>query len=666
MLIAEVAFPLPLFKTFHYSVPESLKSKASRGFRVQAPFGSRGSLTGIILSLKEGDSPYALKEIQKISDPAPILEDDLLDLALWLSEKTCCPLGEALKAVLPGWVKPFLEAAPQEPSPLPESSSSFALTSGQQEVVSSLLQELEKGEFRPALLFGVPASGKTEVYRRLLRKALHEGGQALFLVPEISLTAPFVEELSQGLSDRVLCWHSRLAVKEKRRAWNLLTEGRPCVVVGSRSACLLPFKRLRLAVMDEEQDESFKQDSPAPYYHARDVVLERAQRHKALAVFGSATPSLEAYHLALQNQWLLCRLDQRVSAQREFPHVEAVRREKGELITPRLRELIEERLKNKEQVILLTQRRGFAPSLSCLLCGFSFLCPKCRVHLVLHQKEGKKILLCHHCGHKEEIRQECPHCKTKEAFLWKGIGTQRLVQEIEKQFPQTVVARLDKDTAQSGKSSRAVYQSFKGLNADILIGTKLVSKGFHFPQVTLSSVIDADWLLSMPDFRASEKAFQLFYQLAGRSGRGEKPGCVVIQTSKMDHEVIRSVQGGSFEAFAQRELENRQALGYPPFVHLARMVIQSKKEALTESTSKALADWMRKKEEFKGIEILGPAVGIYSKLRGFFRKHILLKSENSGILLNALKTLPGGQYKRWALLPSGVRLKVQIDPMDFS
>lgn len=667
MIIAEIAQPVPLRRSFDYEIPPGLIDRARPGVRVRAPFGPSRRLTGVILSVREGSSQRPLKPIESVIDDEPVLSQELLELAQWMSRRTCASIGECYKALVPSFIRPLVSVASASstvlPSSLPPSAydgQGFELTAGQASAYEGLRERLRSRKFSAALLFGVPASGKTEVYLRLMREALAMGGQVLYLLPEIALTKPFFEDLSKRAGVPTALWHSRLGVRERRSVWMGLHSGAMRVVVGARSACLLPFKDLRLVVMDEEQDESYKQEGQAPLYHARDLVLERAKRVQALAVFGSATPSMETMAMAESGALSLFEMPQRVSGRDFGPKVEVLDKPPryGSCISDQLLAEIRERLGRREQVILLINRRGFSNFLLCHKCGWVVRCPVCNIAYVHHQEAALSFLRCHHCGREAKIPEQCDACKAPQIAKL-GIGTQKIEAEIRRLFPGARVLRMDRDTVSKEKGHDSIiYEQFKAGNADILVGTKLAAKGYHFPEVTLVGVVDADTMLHMPDFRSAERTVQLLFQVAGRAGRAEKPGEVLLQSSQAGHYAIQAVARGDYLRFAKQELDFRRQLAYPPFSSLIRVIFSGKTEAGVKKAAESAAEAWRSAFAGDTCELLGPSPAVYYKLRGRFRYHLLAKVKNESLLSDILAKISANQA------PSGVRMSINVDPYD--
>lgn len=660
--IAEVAFPVPLPKGFHYLVPDGLP--AAPGARVRAPFGPRLA-QGMVLSVFEGEPQRPLKALAGLVDAGPALDEELLDCAVWMSRALAAPVGECVKAVLPSFVKSLGEPVSFPPPPRVERAApSFQLTAGQTNALDVLFRRLEERRHAAVLLYGVPASGKTEVYLRLIRKAVEGGGQALFLLPEISLTQPFFDEFAASLDVPVVLWHSRLGAKARRQAWLGLRRGEVKVVVGARSAALLPLPRLRVAVLDEEQDESFKQEGQSPLYHAREVAIHRARKAGALVVLGSATPSLEAWQMAKTGRAELVAMPERVGAAPR-PRVEILEPPPyGGCLSDELVAKLKQCLRRGEQSILLVNRRGFSTLVMCRKCGWVDRCEDCGVAKIQHLRDQAALdaapgfeMRCHHCERRWPVPDKCAKCGNAGVRV-SGVGTQKVVAEARRAVPGARVLRMDGDTVGAAKAKdQRLYQQFLEKKADILVGTKLVAKSFHFPDVTLVGVVDADTMLHMPDFRASERTMQLLAQVSGRSGRAEKPGEVVLQTLHAGHSAIAKTVDGDYGGFADGELAARRELRYPPFAALVRLLWLAKKEETVAEAARASCERLRAELSAAGCEVVGPAPAVLKTVSGHFRYHALLKCPVES-LEKALSTARAGE------LPSTVKLKLNVDPYD--
>jgi primosomal protein N' (replication factor Y) (superfamily II helicase) len=527
----------------------------------------------------------------------------------------------------------------------------------QKAALEEIKRRLDARKHHVALLYGVTGSGKTEVYLRAIAECRRRNRTALVLVPEIALTAQVVDSFRSRIGDKVAVLHSGLSAGERRDEWQRIGRGEADVVVGARSAIFAPLDGVGLVVVDEEHEGSYKQDSPAPRYHARDVAIARARATEALVLLGSATPAVETFHRAQTGVYGFLPLRERALS-RPLPKVEVVDLREGfkkgqpRLFAPILTDAIGERLSKGEQTILFLNRRGFAMFLICRDCGYTTRCPSCDVSLTFHQRAA--LCVCHHCGYELPAPAQCPSCEGNRLKPF-GVGTEKIEEEVRKAFPGARVIRMDRDTTTHKNAHLTMLRQFRAGEADILIGTQMVAKGLDFANVTLVGVISADTALNMPDFRASERAFQLLTQVAGRAGRGRKPGEVIVQSFNPEHESIAAAAHHDYEAFFTREIEYRRELGYPPFSHLANVVCQDEDARAPERRLRKLAERL---EDVEGIRLLGPAQCPLGRLKNRWRWHILLKAESSEALRSALR-------RAFSLLTSTDRfgITVDIDPL---
>lgn len=659
MSYAEVVLPLPLDKTFHYLIPVHLEGRAARGARVTVPFGPK-LLTGYILKVLQETQIEKIRPVISIVDDGPVISEELFGLAEWLSYRYVCTLGEALGAIVSPAVRPMKRAYAGRPeAPVAVSRTEKpVLKKSQQDAVDAVSGKLAKRENAVFLLHGVTSSGKTEVYLAAIEKTLAAGRSAIFLVPEISLTPQFIGIMQHRFPGVVGVWHSRLSGGEKYNTWEAALNGKIKIMLGARSAVFAPFKNLGLIIMDEEHENSYKQDQK-PTYMASEVVIKRAKLNNAVAVLGSATPSLETYYKAEKGVYTLLELPERIDAF-GFPPVEIVdmrkQGRKAKIISTELEESLTNTLARREQAIVFLNRRGFAPWIMCQDCGKVWECPSCSVSLVYHKEpEG---LSCHYCGHTEPWPGICPSCKKNNLSIF-GVGTQKVEQELKKQYPQGRIFRLDRDTAQKKGAVKRVYEDFKNENCDILLGTQIVAKGFDFPRVTLVGVIDADTSLYLPDFRAAEKTFQLMAQVAGRSGRSKLGGKVIIQSRHPDHYSLLAAEKHDYKKFYDQEMLYRSQLNYPPFSSLANLLIRGKKEEKAEEAAKSIADFLAKWRDHgkRKLDILGPSQASRYKLSAMYRWQIMLKGGEE-VLLEA-----GHALKEFGI-PSGILMTFDMDTQD--
>ncbi|HUG55039.1 MAG TPA: primosomal protein N', partial [Vicinamibacteria bacterium] len=504
------------------------------------------------------------------------------------------------------------------PAPRPE------LTPDQVEVVEGLLPAMARG-YETFLLHGVTGSGKTEVYFRAVERALEQGRTALLLVPEIALTPLLVRAAVGRLGGVVSVLHSELSAGERHDQWWRLREGEARVAIGARSAVFAPLTEVGLVVVDEEHEAAYKQDE-SPRYHGRDVAVMRARLEGAVALLGSATPSLESSHNAIGGKYRRLLLPRRIGRQ-GLARVEVVDRRQvlkqgaDPILTPPLRDALKERLARKEQSLLLLNRRGYATSLLCRECGLQAMCPNCSVALTLHK--GGRVALCHYCAYESATPRACGSCKGEYLRL-AGYGTERVLEAVRAAIPEARVERLDRDLATRRGAVARVLAAFEAGETDVLVGTQMIAKGHDFPRVTLVGVVDADVGLGMPDFRAAERTFQLLTQVAGRAGRADLPGEVVLQSHLPDHYALEHACRQDYDAFFEREMEFRRTMAYPPVAALVNIVLRSRESEEGARSADDLAARLRALAPGR-FRVLGPAFAPLARLRQEHRFQILLK-----------------------------------------
>jgi primosomal protein N' (replication factor Y) len=514
---------------------------------------------------------------------------------------------------------------------------------------------------RPILLHGVTGSGKTEIYLQAIKIALARGRNAIVLVPEISLTPQTVERFKSrfaAMQDGVAVLHSHLSEGERHDEWHKIHSARARIVIGARSAVFAPLQNLGLIVVDEEHENSYKQEE-APRYHARDVAVVRSKIEKCAVLLGSATPSLESYFNSTNGKYRLVTLSQRVD-QCQMPLIRIVdlrqerRREKGiTILAQKLRDAITARLEKREQTILFLNRRGFSTSLLCSNCGEARDCPNCSVALTFHR--GAARLNCHLCGHTAAVPKKCPAC-AQDALIYSGFGTEKVESNVAQLFPTAVVRRMDADSMTRKDAYRETLRAFRAGKIDVLVGTQMIAKGLHFPNVTLVGIINADLALHLPDFRAGERTFQLLTQVAGRAGRGETSGEVFVQTYTPFSPSIQFARHHDFAGYFQQELEFRERCDFPPFKHAVLITVRSAHETRANFSAETLA--RRLKEALPAEFNLSSATPApLEKLQGQFRFHILIRGEAimrlSRLIRETLEKLP---------FPEDVAVAVDVDP----
>jgi primosomal protein N' (replication factor Y) len=519
------------------------------------------------------------------------------------------------------------------------------------------------------LLHGVTGSGKTEVYLQAIAHALEQGKGAIVLVPEISLTPQTVERFkarfsSGRLQTLVAVLHSHLSAGERHDEWHKIRQGRARIAIGARSAIFAPVEPLGLVIVDEEHEHSYKQEE-APRYHARDVAIVRGQMEGAVVVLGSATPSLESYYNCGKGKYTLLKLPERAD-DKKMPVVrivdmrQTVRPGKAvPLFSPQLKEAIAQRVERKEQVILFLNRRGYSTSLQCPLCGYVAECPNCSVSLTYHRQEQK--LCCHICSHVAPVPPICPNEKCRNpAIRYSGVGTQKVEATLAKLFPQARIVRMDSDVLKRKEDYRRILGDFRVGKIDILVGTQMIAKGLHFPNVTLVGIIYADLALHQPDFRAGERTFQLLTQVAGRAGRGDIEGEVFVQAFTPFHPAIQFARRHDFEGFYEQEMEFREQLKYPPVGRIALLTLKGRNEEKVKFSADYLKHELEKAVgDIKGLVIAGPAPAPLLRAETYYRYQIMLRAQRMAGLSQRLALLI-----RSLTLPEDVSLAVDIDPVN--
>lgn len=509
------------------------------------------------------------------------------------------------------------------------------LTTQQATALSQIEQSWGQGR-NVHLLHGITGSGKTEVYIHLIAKALSEEKDVLLLLPEIALTSQLIERLERVFGSRVTAYHSKLSNLRRTEIYLRMMRSRGGeLVVGARSALFLPFKRLGVVVVDEEHDSSYKQSDTAPRYNGRDCATILASMHGAKTLLSSATPSLESYANSQWGKYGYSRLTERYGEARP-PRIilsetmRSVKRgeRKAHFNQPLLR-AISEALERGEQVMLFQNRRGFSPYVGCKECGWTLRCPNCNVTLTMHR--GKNRMECHYCGHSEEIPRVCPQCKRADIHTM-GFGTERVEEAISEIFPEARVVRLDRDTSTSMSAYNRIIKSFESGETDILVGTQMITKGFDFGRVSVVGILNADNMISSPDFRSSERAFQLMTQVAGRAGRREREGVVVVQSSEVDNPVIGWVLRGDYEAMARSELQERHAFAYPPYSHIVQFTMRHEDPRLLLGGATNFAQLLR--DSF-GRRVIGPVAPPIDRIRGVYALRIMIKIESGRSMAKA-------------------------------
>ena len=686
-------------KVFDYKVPEDLETDIKIGIRVEVPFGKQ-VLDGFVLEIKENESiGYKLREIIRIKDKEIVLNTELLELGKIMQENTLATLISCYQVMLPKGLKASNGTVVSKRYDIfYRVNDSFAgkLTGKQEEVVSFIrenkivkkemlcnfssnilgtlvkkgvlliekrehyrlsydkelgtkmqltndqervvLEVLQETNFKPYLLHGVTGSGKTEVYMELIEDALNRGKSSIMLVPEISLTPQMVERFQKRFGDNIAALHSALSDGEKYDEWRRIERGEAVIVIGARSAIFAPLDNIGMIIIDEEHSDSYKQSDSNPRYNAKDIALVRAKYHNCPVIFGSATPSLEIMARAQKGVYKYLSLPNRVNG-KKLPLVriidmnEEIKKSKGHF-SRNLITAIADKLKKGEQIILLLNRRGYASIVTCKNCGYTFKCPNCDISLTFHKSSN--TMRCHYCGYGTKVYDICPECSEK-AISDLGVGTQRIEEELNELFGEARILRMDVDTTSRKGAHEKMINAFKNHEYDILLGTQIVAKGLDFSNVTLVGVINADTSLNIPDFRSSENTFALLSQVAGRSGRSEKSGEVIIQTFNPEHYAISYTKTHDYIGFYNKEMYIRKTLKYPPFYYLCYIKISGKKvDEVGNEAEKIKRALVR---NLYNTTVLGPTPATIFRVNNIYRYGIILKYKKEDRLKETLEKI---------------------------
>ncbi len=670
----QVAVDAPFLEPLTYL--QNSDCLVTRGDIVNVPLGKR-NIKGFVISEPKiqsaEDSKYKLKEIISIDPEWPKLHDPFLKWLEWIAEYYIHPLGQVIQLSFPPLNKTVQKRKSNRPPVVPELAKTKIpnLTVEQKKCVDQILVDQQ---FSVHLIHGVTGSGKTEIYLRLFEKCISENKKGIFLVPEISLTPQLVNRFVERFGDQVAVLHSQLTDRERTNQWWEIIEGEKKILIGARSALFCPVKNLGLVVVDEEHESSFKQDEKLKY-HGRDCAVMLGKFSDCPVILGSATPSLESWKNAVDKKYVLHSLLMRV-ADRPMPDIEIVdlRLEKDNPQRPHilpfwlsnsLYQKMVVAIENKEQVALLLNRRGMANLIFCQDCGYSADCPNCDISLTLH---AKSHLVCHYCDYHQNYNLKCPGCAGGELSAL-GLGTELIETDLKKLFPDSVIARADRDEIQNRQDMEDLISDMESEKINILIGTQMIAKGLDFPKLNLVGLVLADVGFNLPDFRATEKSFQLITQMSGRSGRHvtelSSAGKVIVQTYNPDHESLTFSKNHDFLGFVQNELTARSPLSYPPYQKMISFRIQSMSQELAQNTvqlikTRALTLQQKFSDHFKDVQILGPAAAPLAKLKNNYRYHMIIKSEKSSLLNLFARRILADQ--KW--IPSKVKLVVDVDPVN--
>ena len=691
-----------LNKTFIYKIPEELKDKIKVGIKVYVPFGKMEVFGFVMEIVNSNDTEYDAKEIIRIDNEELVLSKELMDVGKYLSSITLCTLITAYQTMLPSSLKikkqehnydkfdeylvltdklkameyickyprrmaqikainnilevgklnkkevssEIVKALEENGIITIEKVSKYRINKGSDEIVKKTLTEDQEKVYKSVdfnkydtyLLYGVTGSGKTEVYIKWIEKCISEGKTAIMLVPEISLTTQIAKRFYEAFGSDVAIFHSSLSEGEKYDEYLKILRGEVHVVVGTRSAIFVPLKNLGIIIIDEEDSSSYKQDNN-PRYHVRDMAIYRGKYNNIPVVLGSATPTLESKARADKGVYKLLKLSNRVgNAKLPIIHVidmEGEMKKRNLIFSDFLQNKIREKLSRKEQVILLLNRRGFSTFITCSNCGYTYKCPSCDITLTFHKSTNN--LICHYCGYQKKKDEVCPECH--EASLnYYGLGTEKLEEKIKEMYPDARVVRMDQDTTRNKGSHEKIIGEFKEYKYDILLGTQMISKGLDFPKVTLVGVINADASLNIPDYRSSEVTYSLLSQVAGRAGRSEMPGEVIIQTFNPDNYVIECVKSNNYDKFYLQEMNFRKKLRYPPYYYLVGIKVIGKVYEKTIEDARKVKKYLDDNLNKETI-VLGPTTASVFRFNNEYRMQIIIKYKFDDKLMATLKDL---------------------------
>lgn len=672
---ADIILPVPLQGLFTYSLPADLSLRAQAGSRVVVPFGNKKTQIGLIARLHDEEpAGIEVKEILELVDEQPVVLPRQLSLWQWMSDYYLCSIGEVFKAALPAKMKQIKKKQGKEKESLvqsgllPQLSSSLSdnlptLSTAQSTALESVKQQWE--HHAVCLLHGVTSSGKTEIYIHLIAQAIERGEQVLYLLPEIVLTSQLTDRLKAVFGNRLGVYHSKFNDTQRAEVWQRqLSEQHYDIIVGVRSSIFLPFNKLGLVIVDEEHEVNFKQQDPAPRYNARNVAILMATRAKAHVLLGTATPSLDSYYNARLSKYGYVRLTERYG-QVQLPEVEIVdmkelRRKRlvSGTFSPQLLEKMRQALSAHEQVILFQNRRGYAPHIECRVCGWVPRCPHCDVSLTLHARTGR--MTCHYCGFTTDIPPRCPNCENPELHQH-GFGTERIEEDIQREFPEARVARMDLDTTRTRTAYEQILEDFAAGKTDILVGTQMVTKGLDFEHVSVVGILSADTMLNQPDFRAYERSFQMMSQVAGRAGRRQQRGRVILQTMDAALPLVRQIVDADYDAMYQEQMLDRRQFSYPPFCRLIFIYMKHKSSDTVEHLAR---EAMLRLKSIFGVRALGPDEPPVARIQSLYIRRAMLKLETTLPIGKAREYLLQMKTELLAMKPySSAQIYFDVDPL---
>lgn len=635
--------------TFTYKVPAVLEKQIQTGSIVSISFGKkiiRGVVSKLSVDSYQLSVEYKIKEILSVNSDF-VIPKQYIEVAKWISEYYLCSQGEAIFLFLP----PSIVRAKKTHTTcyMLHATKKIILSTEQNNIFKQLSEKLTTSNYKPSLLFGVTGSGKTEVYIKLAEEALRRNKQIIILTPEIILTPQIVNKFEESFPGLVCIMHSGLSASQKYNSYKEFYNNEKKIIIGPRSALLVPSNNLGLIIIDEEQEDAYKQEKD-PRYHAVSLAEKIANNTNSLLLLGSATPRIETYHKAIKGDYELFNLKNRYQKM-ILPTAEVVDL-KNEIkydnlspISGKLQKRIREVLENKRQIILFLNRRGIATFVSCRECGEVIMCPNCSVPMIYHVYDKKNILDCHHCDFKTDVPEVCPKCGSQKIKFF-GAGVDKIEKEVERLFPKARIRKVDAKSLSNKNDYIKLHEDIKNHKIDILIGTQILAKGLDIPAVDLVGVISADTGLHLPYYKAGEKVFSLITQVSGRSGRKNNIGQTIIQTYWPESSAVLLAAKHDYHTFFEMEIKDREKLNYPPFCHLARVVSENINEQKAKSEIEDIADKLRK----ENINFIGPAKCFLSRVNNKFRYHLIIKTHKlpNSKITQVFKTNP---YLIWDIDP---------------
>lgn len=654
-MFAKVLFDLPLNNDFTYKIPEDLIDSVKIGIRVNVPFRSYSKIGFVVDIIEEYDTTYSIKEIKRVVDKEAIFDINQIELAKWMSKFYLCSIGEALALQIPGGKRE--KAISMSINEEDISTRKIEKLSHEQNLA---LEKLKKKESALYYLYGVTGSGKSEIYFRFAKEIIKENKQVIYLVPEITLTHQLIQQVSKRFDNEVAILHSAMTKSQRLSQWLKIFKNEVSIVIGVRSAIFAPFHNLGLVIIDEEHETSYK-SSQTPRYHARQIAQYLCKKNNAILIMGSATPSLEAYKLMKEKKIERIELLNRVG----FGHLPKIKiidmlNEKN-IISKTLEKEIINTLKKKKQVILFLNRRGFSYYFHCRSCGYEMKCPNCSISLTYHKNTNS--MTCHYCGYKTKPIQVCPDCNSLDVG-YRGFGTEMVEEEMKSLFPLAKIDRLDGDVAKDKKNMFSVLDNFKNGDTDILLGTQMVAKGFNFPNVELVGIVLADSAMNIPDFRSQERTYSLITQVAGRAGRFNDKGKVIIQTLQPNNFAIQKALLSERDSFYEQEIKVREDTDFPPFSRQLNLVFRGMNKELTYDFCYGFSQKMNCindklfDEKNDSVIIYGPNECSIYKISNNYRYNILLQHEKINYCQWLVK-----ETLKCIKIPNSIYIEIDVDPL---